>query len=378
MRNNKVMKRLTVCVICSALVLGNAVTASALSYDEEDEELLSDDSEDEYDELSDNDEEELEDYYIEDYGNELSFESGIYGYDHRIETYLFIGTDDSGNETGTPGVDYRGGMADFLTLLVIDHTDDTYGFLEIDRNTMVTMAVTGVDGEFGGYDDLQICFSHFFGSDPENSCENSVEVVCEYLGELETIDGYYCLNMDDIGALADAVGGVEVTIEDDMTSIDPSFIPGAVVLLKGDQAEAYCRARMDVGEGDNESRMRRQKAYMESFYKKSIDLVKQDSNFVSDLYKLMKDLAVTNISGNDVSRITEAVHSGENKGILDIEGEAVLEKSHSDQEIHEAFYPRESSLIDAMTKLFSLKLIVSFADEEEAESDLSEVAENDS
>ena len=46
----------------------------------------------------------------------------VYTYDHRIETFLFIGTDNSGAGEGEK---YSGRMADFLLLMVLDHTDDT-------------------------------------------------------------------------------------------------------------------------------------------------------------------------------------------------------------------------------------------------------------
>ena len=39
--------------------------------------------------------------------NTLYFNGTLYGYDHRIESFLFMGTDASGNEEGT-GEDYHG------------------------------------------------------------------------------------------------------------------------------------------------------------------------------------------------------------------------------------------------------------------------------
>ena len=304
-----------------------------------------------------------DDDFMEEYATEVYFDKGDYGYDHRIETFLIIGTDGSGNEE--VGENYRGSMADFLTLFVIDHTDDSYGFLELDRNTITPICVTDSLGERLGYYDIQLCYSHYFGSDPESSAENSIEAVSTMLGSLEKIDGYYVLNMDDIGLVADAVGGVEVTLEDDLTSIDPSFTKGSTVLLKGDQAEAFVRARMGVGEGDNKARMRRQRAFINAFYEKAMERVSHDKTFLNDLYQLFDDVAVTDISGNEVSRIAEAMRKGTNKGIVEIEGETKVEVSPADNEEHEAFYPDEDSIIEGMTKLFSLHLIFSYEDLDE-------------
>ncbi len=331
------------------------------------EDLEADEPEDEFEEDDPEDEEDLdsEDDFMEEYANEVYFEKADYGYDHRIESFLIIGTDGSGNEDEI-GEEYRGAMADFLTLFVIDHTDDSYGFLELDRNTITPVCVTNSLGDRLGYYDIQLCYSHYYGSDPESSAENTLEAVGTLLGDLETIDGYYALNMDDVGILADAVDGVEVTLEDDLTSIDPSFVPGAAVVLKGDQAEAYLRARMEVGDGDNKGRMRRQRAFINAFYDKAIEKIKSDKTFLNDLYAVMKDAAVTDISGNEVSRIAEAMRRGTNKGIVGIEGETRIEVSQADGEEHEAFYPKEESVIDAMTKLYSLHLLYSYEDDEDA------------
>ena len=311
------------------------------------------------------DEEDLDnnDDFMAEYASEVYFDKGDYGYDHRIETFLIIGTDASGNEE--VGEEYRGAMADFLTLFVIDHTDDSYGFLELDRNTITPVCVTDSLGERLGYYDIQLCFSHYFGSDPESSAENVSEAVRTLLGSLETIDGYYVLNMDSIGILADAVGGVEVTLEDDLTSIDPSFTKGATVLLEGDQAEGYLRARMGIGDGDNKGRMNRQRAFIKAFYDKAMARMASDKSFLNDLYKLLKDMAVTDISGSEVSRIAEAMRKGTNKGIKTIAGETKIEVSEADHEEHEAFYPEEQSIIDAMTDLFSLHLVYSYEELDE-------------
>ena len=48
----------------------------------------------------------------------------IYELNNNIESYLIIGTDNSGNEKAEGTDEYRGSMADFLLLLVINKTDE--------------------------------------------------------------------------------------------------------------------------------------------------------------------------------------------------------------------------------------------------------------
>ena len=302
------------------------------------------------------------DYLTDD--NTVDLDDGLYAFDHRIETFLFIGTDGSGNESGE-GKDYQGAMADFLVLMVADHTDDSYGFIQIDRNTVTEINMIDTDGHLIDIRDMQICTSHCYGGNPEESALNTVEAVKYLLGELETIDGYYVLNMTDVGTLSDVVGGVEVTLEDDLTSISPEFKKGATVLLTGEKAEMFVRARKNVGDEDNASRMRRQRTFMDAFRTKVMSRVRNDKNFISTIYKALKNSALTDLSGNDISRIAEMFRKGENKGIFKFEGESKIEVILEDGIEHETFYPSEQSIRDVMTELFSLELLESYDEEEE-------------
>ena len=68
--------------------------------------------------------------------NTLVIDGDTFGFDHRMETFLFVGTDLSGGQKVGSGDKTRQPMADFLLLLVLDHTRDSIGFLQIDRNTV--------------------------------------------------------------------------------------------------------------------------------------------------------------------------------------------------------------------------------------------------
>ncbi len=54
----------------------------------------------------------------------LTINGSVYETTHPIKTYLFIGTDASGNEEGT-GEEYRGAMSDVLMLVALDEQDET-------------------------------------------------------------------------------------------------------------------------------------------------------------------------------------------------------------------------------------------------------------
>lgn len=286
--------------------------------------------------------------------NTLFLNGQRYGFDHRIETFLLIGTDDSGNKDPS---DFRGAMADFLLLLVLDHTDHTIGFLQIDRNTVVEVRELTEEGEVITARQLQICTAHWYGRNPQMAAENTVYAVQTYLGGLAGIDGYCVWNMRDIGLLNHAVGGVEVTLHEDLTSEDPSMKKGSTILLSDRQAERFLRARMDVGEGTNKERMLRQQQYLTSLMQKIRSISESDPNFIQTQWNQLKDHAVTDMNGNDISRIANQLIHHKNSGIDLIEGTVTSGFILEDGKRHEEFYADENSKCKEMIKLFSLVLI---------------------
>ena len=244
-------------------------------------------------------------------------------------------------------------MADFLLLVVLNKTKNTYGFLPIDRNTMASVTMIDAEGVDWIDEEMQICVAHWYGKDPAQGCENTVDTVSDVLGALP-IDGYYSINMRDIQTLNHAAGGVTVTVQDDLSDRDPALKPGAKVHLTDEQAEIFVRARMGVGEGDNESRMRRQRAYMSAYLDRAFEIMAEDPAFINDLFGMLQDRAVTNIPGNRISAIANQMFEGTGCGILTIEGERKLGKALPDGLDHEEFYPSEESILEALTTLCGL------------------------
>lgn len=74
------------------------------------------------------------------------------------------------------------------------------------------------------------------------SCQYMVDAVSNLFYGMP-INGYVALNMNAVAMINDAVGGVTVTVPEDMTQVDPSFAEGAAVTLTGDQALKFTRYR---------------------------------------------------------------------------------------------------------------------------------------
>ncbi len=294
-----------------------------------------------------------------------------YTYDHRIETWLFIGTDFSGDEEAE-GEDYRGSMADFLLLAVIDKTDRTYGFIQINRDTITDVTMMLTDGSGLASADLQICTAHWYGGNPEQSCENTVDAVSRFLGGVP-ISGYYSIGMEEIPTLNHAVGGVEVTVLGDFSKVDPTLKEGETVLLSDEQAFTYIHDRYYVADETNVQRMQRQDQYMKALFKKVEQTFREEPKFLNSLYSQLEEKAVTNTKGRDVSRIISSMAGGENKGIFQFEGETKIGQGLDDGIDHMEFYPDETSVLNIMKELYHLEESEEQEDaDEEDEEDIDE------
>ena len=188
-----------------------------------------------------------------------------------------------------------GGQADFLQLLVLDGQARTVHRLAIDRDTMTEVEVTSLFGQTSSTSILQICLSHGYGQTDKENNENAVRAVSNLLDGLQ-IDGYISFNLKDIGRLNDLLGGVTVTLEDDtLAEKDPRMVKGATLKLTAEQAEHLVHDRMDVGDGTNTGRMRRQAGFLKGLEPILRDKLKDNAS-AEALYLDMESLVTTNLS----------------------------------------------------------------------------------
>ena len=270
----------------------------------------------------------------------------VYHYWHNFENYLIMGIDDQGDDIQ--------GMADFLLLMSIDKTADTYSLLAINRDTVADIPLLDKNGNLITITDGQICMAHSYAYTNEDANRNQVTAVSYHLGELP-ISGYYAISMNDIGRVNHALGGVTVTITEDLTSLDPAMKPGATLTLTDEQAAKYLRARMSVGEGTNEERMARQRTYLESFLAEGEEKVSKEARHYYEAFEEMGEFADTNLTGKQISRIAKALTQNEKRGIFSFEGETEYgDELLGDGQIHAEFYPYPESVASVLTDIFSL------------------------
>lgn len=236
------------------------------------------------------------------------------------------------------------GSADSVMLLVFDETNKDCTVLYLNRDTMLTMDVLGVRGEYAGTTYGQLALAHTYGTGLEDSCENVKNTLMHFLHGL-TIDYYVAMNMDAIPILNDAVGGVTVHVKDDFSQVNPSITMGELT-LQGDQAIDYVRTRKDVGDQKNVTRMERQKEYVDGFLKALMEKEQENIEFALTLYEQVAPYIVTDCSSTTLSNMLDRYAEFTLKEVVTPAGENIIEDGHY------AFYVDEEKLDKVIQRLF--------------------------
>jgi len=238
-----------------------------------------------------------------------------------LTTILLMGIDRDLDDNEKMISARNGGQADFLALMIIDSNNDTITRLQIDRDTMAEVTVLGILGNTVGTKSMQICLAHGFGDGREQSCQLTVEAVERLLYDIQ-IDAYLAVNLQGIGAINDALSGVCVPIEDDFSAYDETMVSGTVMRLTAQQAEYFVRKRIDIGEGTNESRMRRQSVYIVNAIKQASQLMEDDIDYADVLFDAAEPYMTTDMSrGRIINLMNSAKDYKVNTEPLTIPGE---------------------------------------------------------
>lgn len=273
----------------------------------------------------------------------LYYEGKEYALRKNVETFLILGLD---KFSGAVNDSYNNDQqADFLLLLVFDNDTKTCTALHINRDTMATMNVLGVAGQKVDTVQKQIALAHTYGNGQEVSCRNTAEAVSGLLFGMR-INHYMSLKMDAVPRFNDLVGGVEVTVLDDFTGIDETLVKGEKVTLRGEQALHYVRTRYGLDDSSNNTRMERQRQYMNALYDKTMQCIESDDSFIATAVLEMAEMMVSDRSVNQLQELMEKLSTYTFVEIDAIEGETVLGDEYME------FYPSEASLQQIVVNLF--------------------------
>ncbi len=278
----------------------------------------------------------------------LTYQGTEYPMKRGLETVLLIGTDSTQQyQEETEGVQdfYNFNQADFLCLLVMDTQGNMAYPLQLNRDTMTYVPWLDVLGEYGGTEFKQLCLAFNSGDGGRKSCLNTVDAVSSLLFDAP-IDHYIQLPMSGIGVLNDLVGGVPVTMPEDLSVIDPTFQKGATIRLNGAQAEQFVRARMTLENDTNLARMARQRLYLDSFQQCARKALNTDSQFTMKLLEKLSEYIQSDMTAQQLSSWITQLDNANVQPIRSYEGALKVANEHYE------FYVDEASLWEMVKEAY--------------------------
>ncbi len=269
----------------------------------------------------------------------IEYEGKTYKLNRDVETVLFLGVDygseeEAGTRIGT------GMRADSIFLFVLDNSDNTARVIPISRDTITDVEAYDDKGYLVYTKPMQITMQYAFGDSPKRSCYLMKKAVSNLLYGAK-IDSCLSITLEGVNAIVDKIGGLELTMPEDYSYIDPAYTQGATVTLSGPEVERFIRYRDTEVSGSNEERVKRQSWLIGELFKK----LKAAGN--SDMIERMLDAAdeyiESDVSGETIKKISGYSMDQELTGLP---GEV------TEGELHDEFHVDEEALKGLVVETF--------------------------
>ncbi len=292
----------------------------------------------------------LNDESVPDWDNDLSqedigqitYEGKKYSYNTNLTNILFMGVD-SEDVTRNDNMPGDAGQSDCLMVLTLDKESKIARILQIPRDTMTDVDLYDVNGEYRSTVQEQIATQYAYSIGGKNSCWATKKTVSELLYELP-IDGYLAMDYSSIEKVNDAIGGVEITIPKDYTTIDPSFVQGTTLKLSGKQAHDYVRYRDTSLDFSNNERMERQRQFVPALIDTMRGKMETESDYFDILFPLVEKYMITDLEEDEIKQLL--------KYEFDVEDITVLPGEGKKGEIYEEFYLDEKKTQKILIEMF--------------------------
>ena len=280
----------------------------------------------------------------------VAYQGKEYLYNTDIKTYLMMGVDINGPVQQSS--DYtQGGQSDALFLLVVNNKTEQLQVISINRNTMADIELCDEEGIDMGPLKTQICLQHAFGDGKRLSCSKTVDAVSGLFQNIP-ISGYLAMNMGGIPQMNDAVGGVEVTVQQDISfpKAGVNLKKGQKVTLNGTQAYYYLHGR-DTEEYDSATkRLQREEQYIVAYMDKLKKVSTENPDQVTEIYNSVSDYLVTSV---DFTSMIEQLmnYSFSEDQMYTVPGKTV-EGKPIDGKRYEEYHVDEDAMEELIMKVF--------------------------
>ena len=192
------------------------------------------------------------------------------------------------------------GMADAILAVSIDTKANTVKIIAIPRDTLTDVTVTSDTGEPLYKEVMQLCYQYGYGKTTAQSGELMAEAVSELLYNVP-IEKYCAINFEALPVLNDAIGGVDLVVQEDLSDKESAFVLGNTVHLEGHLALSYVRLRHKESIEGVTLRTQRQKQYVLAFLEKAKAVVANDLSLPVTVFQELQGNMSTNVSIADIT-----------------------------------------------------------------------------
>jgi len=215
-----------------------------------------------------------------------------YGYNKDIVNLVLLGTDTSIERESR----HMGVRTDTIVICAINMKEKTVRCITIPRDTyMVLNKLRNSNlNDIIGEEANRINAAYMLGINGHKGMDyqNTLDALGVLFGNRKIPFKYYAaINMDGIMPLADAVGGVPLTLDATITGVGRK---GETVTLSGKKAEDYVRYRKDITDGSDYKRAQRQQAFFLGLARRIKEMGPLDA--VPRLWGSLQQYAQTNMS----------------------------------------------------------------------------------
>ena len=235
-----------------------------------------------------------------DEGHTVEYNGKTYALNDNMVSVAIIGYDRQ-TEQVVPGKSV--GQADAVMVLAVNlDTGKTTG-IGIPRDSMVEVGEFMGD-TFTGMSTMQLCLAYAYGDGGELSSQYTTAAVSRVLYNMP-VNYYFSLDMDGVGALADAIGGVSVTPL--QSTPGTNIVEGEPTVLFGSNALKYVQWRDTSVLTSSLDRQARQSQFVDAFCKQALSGAQGNVGTLVNLYTTASSYAVTNLELNEFSYLASSV-----------------------------------------------------------------------
>lgn len=273
----------------------------------------------------------------------VTYNDSTYIENDSADTVLIVGLDSYDQESSESYTNTE--LADFVLLVEINNETKEITPVHINRDSMVEYDVLGVKGDIVGTEVGQIALSHSYGDGGLDSLINTKNCVSNLFKGID-IDYYVQVSMDSVAIVNDDLGGIEVYVEDDFSSVDPSLTINEYHVLQGEQALTYVRTRASLPDSTNLTRMKRQREYFRNLFTAFINQSKDDDDLAINIFEDIGDSMVSNATNTELQDLLTKAQDYKLNDSVVLEGEAIKGETYME------YYIDEDNLMKIVTSIF--------------------------